>query len=61
MWNVLIALLGSLVFYVVLLLGTKRQRSEQAAKVKDLSERRLASDEQVVFHEPVSATGGSGT
>lgn len=49
----------SLAFYVALLLGTKRQREERSAKVKELTQPRRARDEDVVFQDPISASGGS--
>jgi len=51
-------LTGALFSYVVLLLGTKRQREEQRSKVQPLSPR-TPEREHVVFNEPARATGGS--
>jgi hypothetical protein len=59
LWPLTTAFLVSLSLYVVLLIGTKRQRIESAAKVRTLGTR-SASEDEVVFHEPVSASGGSG-
>ncbi|MFP5298153.1 MAG: hypothetical protein ACLGHL_04100 [Actinomycetota bacterium] len=49
----------SLILYVGLLLGTKRQREEQSQKVRSLAQHRLHRDERVVFQEPIEATGGA--
>jgi hypothetical protein len=59
LWELATAFVVSLSLYVGLLIGTKRQRIESAAKVRTLGARSAAEDE-VVFHEPVSASGGSG-
>jgi hypothetical protein len=54
-----VAFATSLVVYVVLLIGTKRQRQEAAATVRSMERQRPPSAERVVFHEPVTVSGGS--
>lgn len=49
----------SLISYVVLLLGTKRQRQERSEKVRSLGQQRQRRDERVVFQEPARASGGA--
>lgn len=60
MWNLNAALAVSLVLYVGLLIGTKRQREEATSKVRHIGgQRTRVPSEDVVFHEPATASGGS--
>lgn len=58
MWQVHLVCVASLALYVTVLVGAKRRRLETRAKIRPLQPTR-PSDQEVIFHEPVHASGGS--
>lgn len=57
MWKVHLVSVIALALYMTALVGAKRRRLDTRAKIRPLQTTR-ASEEEVVFHEPVRASGG---